>query len=84
MGFWVLGNGGNGGQILSISAKTGLGVEAVLQRIVESIPAPEGNLEGKLRALVFDGYFDAFRGVVSLVAVIDGEICLGMVQESSA
>jgi translation elongation factor EF-4 len=65
-------------EILRISAKTGLGVEGVLEAMVERIPPPPPVKVGeKLRALAFDSWYDSFRGVVSLVAVFEGEIKKG-------
>ncbi|GAA5828334.1 hypothetical protein JCM11251_006202 [Rhodosporidiobolus azoricus] len=64
--------------ILRISAKTGMGVESVLDAVVERIPPPPPVQEGeKLRALAFDSWYDSFRGVVSLVSVFEGEIKKG-------
>jgi len=60
--------------ILKISAKTGEGVTEVLDAIVEEIPAPRGNSEDPTRALIFDSYFDDYRGVILYVRVVDGEI----------
>ncbi|MBP5314038.1 MAG: elongation factor 4, partial [Eggerthellaceae bacterium] len=59
------------------SAKTGEGVHDLLEAIVYNIPAPVGNPDGVLRALIFDSYFDAYRGVVALVRVVDGCIKKG-------
>jgi GTP-binding protein LepA len=60
--------------ILQISAKTGKGVEAVLERIVRDIPAPKPSHHASTRALIFDSQYDDYRGVILYVRVIDGEI----------
>lgn len=57
-----------------ISAKTGLNVEQVIQKIVEKVPAPRGEAEKPLRALIFDSVFDDYRGVVTYVRVVDGQV----------
>jgi GTP-binding protein LepA len=60
--------------ILQISAKTGQGVEAVLERLVKDIPSPAGNPEDPTRALIFDSYYDDYRGVILYMRVMDGVI----------
>jgi GTP-binding protein LepA len=60
--------------ILHISAKTGQGVEAVLERVVTDVPPPSGQVTGETRALIFDSYYDDYRGVVLYVRTFDGEI----------
>jgi GTP-binding protein LepA len=59
------------------SGKTGQGVHEMLEAVVRRVPAPTGNAEAPLRALIFDSYFDAYRGVVALLRVIDGRISKG-------
>jgi len=59
------------------SAKAGIGVDEILERIVTDISAPKGNPEGPLRALLFDSWYDSYRGVVCLVRIVDGQLKLG-------
>lgn len=60
--------------ILHISAKTGQGVEAVLERVVSEVPSPKGSSSDTTRALIFDSYYDDYRGVVLYTRVVDGAI----------
>jgi GTP-binding protein LepA len=64
--------GGDPERIVRISAKTGEGVEAVLDAIVERMPAPAGDAAAPARALIFDSSYDEYRGVVAFVRVVDG------------
>ena len=57
-----------------ISAKTGLNVEEVLERIVTDIPAPKGDRDGELQALIFDSYYDNYKGALSYVSVKNGRV----------
>jgi GTP-binding protein LepA len=61
-------------EILSISAKTGEGVPELLSAIIERIPAPQGDPEAALRALIFDSYYDQYRGVISSIRIVDGTL----------
>lgn len=60
--------------IIKISAKTGENVEQVLDAIIQKVPAPTGKVEGLTRALIFDSYYDDYRGVVLYVRIVDGMI----------
>ncbi len=61
-------------EIIHISAKTGQNVDQVLEAIVERIPAPKGETDDPTRALIFDSYYDDYRGVILYVRVVDGKI----------
>ena len=64
-------------EILRCSAKTGEGVEAILDAIVERIPAPEGDPEAPLQCLVFDSIFNSFRGIIAYFKVVNGTLHAG-------
>ena len=61
-------------EIILTSAKTGVGIKELVEAIILKIPAPNGDRNGKLKALVFDSYFDPYRGVVALVRIVDGSV----------
>lgn len=60
-----------------ISAKTGLNVETVLDAVVKNVPCPKGDENGKLKALIFDSFYDSYKGAVSMVRIIDGKVKAG-------
>ena len=61
-------------EILMVSAKTGQNVEKILERVVKEIPAPEINTSRPFKALIFDSHFDAYKGIISYVKVVDGAV----------
>jgi GTP-binding protein LepA len=65
-------------EILSVSAKDGTGVPALLEEVVRKVPLPRGKLNAPLRALIFDSYFDRYRGAIPSVRVVDGVLKKGM------
>jgi len=60
------------------SAKNGIGIEEILEAVVKKVPHPRGKVEDPLRALIFDSWFDSYRGVIILMRVVDGKIRKGM------
>jgi GTP-binding protein LepA len=62
------------GDVLRVSAKTGLGVEALLDEVVKQVPAPQGDADAPARAMIFDSVYDTYRGVVTYIRVVDGRI----------
>src|SRR5690242_33895 len=65
------------GDILLASGKTGIGIEAILEAIVQRIPAPKGDPEGPLQALIFDSVFNSFRGIIAYYRVFNGTLKKG-------
>ena len=61
-----------------ISAKAGINIQAVLEDVIQNIPAPNGDPEAPLKALIFDSQYDSYRGVVVLLRVVEGSISTGM------
>ncbi len=62
---------------IACSAKTGMGIEEILEAVIARIPAPKGNPQGPLRAMIVDSWFDNYVGVVMLVRVVDGRLAKG-------
>ena len=60
-----------------VSGKTGLGIDNLLEAIVDNIPAPKGNINAPLKALIFDSHYDDFRGVITYIRIIDGKVKKG-------
>ncbi|MFF3259679.1 translation elongation factor 4 [Streptomyces sp. NPDC002932] len=60
--------------VLKVSAKTGIGVDALLDRVVRDVPAPVGKADAPARAMIFDSVYDSYRGVVTYVRVVDGSL----------
>ncbi|MFH9609007.1 translation elongation factor 4 [Streptomyces sp. NPDC017448] len=60
--------------VLKVSAKTGVGVDALLDRVVREVPAPVGVADAPARAMIFDSVYDSYRGVVTYVRVVDGQL----------
>src|SRR5262249_37087868 len=60
--------------VLRVSAKSGAGVTELLEAVIERVPAPSGDREAPLRALIFDSTYDAYRGVIAYLRVVDGRL----------
>jgi len=61
-------------QMIQVSAKSGLNVEAILQAVVERVPPPKGDASAPLRALIFDSHYDSYKGVIAYMRLVDGKI----------
>ena len=69
--------GFNEDEIILCSAKNGVGIKELIEAVIERVPAPVGEKKEKLQALIFDSYFDAYRGIVTLVRVVNGSVKVG-------
>jgi len=67
----------DGAKAIGVSAKTGENVRAILEAVVHDVPAPTGDENAPLKALIFDSYFDAYRGVVILMRIVEGTVRVG-------
>ena len=69
--------GFNEDEIILCSAKNGVGIKELVEAIITRIPAPSGKKDDKLQALIFDSYFDAYKGIVTLIRVVNGSVKVG-------
>ena len=64
-------------EIILTSAKNGIGIKELVEAIIEKVPAPQEETSDKLQALIFDSYFDSYRGIVTLIRVVNGKVKVG-------
>ncbi|MBS7021340.1 MAG: translation elongation factor 4, partial [Firmicutes bacterium] len=64
-------------EIVLASAKNGIGIQELVETVIEKVPAPTGDINKPLKALIFDSYYDAYLGVVALIRVMDGKVRVG-------
>lgn len=64
-------------EIILCSAKNGIGIKELVEAVIDRIPSPKGSKEDKLQALIFDSYFDSYRGIVTLIRVVNGKVKVG-------
>ena len=69
--------GFNEDEIVLTSAKNGIGIKELVETVIEKVPAPNGNKEDRLQALIFDSYYDSYRGIVALVRIVNGKLKVG-------
>lgn len=64
-------------EIILTSAKNGVGIKELVEAIIDRVPSPQGQANNQLQALIFDSYFDSYRGIVTLIRVVNGKVCVG-------
>ena len=64
-------------EIILTSAKNGIGIKELVEAVIEKVPAPKEETSDKLQALIFDSYFDSYRGIVTLIRVVNGKVKVG-------
>lgn len=64
-------------EIILCSAKNGIGIKELVEAVITRIPSPKGNKNDKLQALIFDSYFDSYRGIVALIRIVNGKVKVG-------
>ena len=64
-------------EIILTSAKNGIGIQELVETVIEKVPAPKGEIKESLQALIFDSYYDPYRGVVALIRIVNGKIKVG-------
>ena len=64
-------------EIILCSAKNGIGIKELIEAVIDKVPAPSGDKNEKLQALIFDSYFDSYRGIVTLIRVVNGKVKVG-------
>ncbi|MBR6689939.1 MAG: translation elongation factor 4 [Bacilli bacterium] len=69
--------GFNEDEIILCSAKNGIGIKELIEAVIERVPAPTGKKEDELQALIFDSYFDSYRGIVTLIRIVNGSVKVG-------
>ena len=69
--------GFNEDEIILCSAKNGIGIKELIEAIIERVPSPTGKKDEKLQALIFDSYFDSYRGIVTLIRIVNGSVKIG-------
>src|SRR5699024_4197865 len=64
-------------EVILASAKDNIGIDEILEAIVEKVPAPSGNKKESLKALIFDSLYDSYRGVIAYICIKEGEVRVG-------